>query len=385
MIFRYLILIGLFTLTGCSVGEDSEIEEVKLLDGSILNVERTEYQPKEFKIRDPFYGLPTMPRIEVGGPITKLKFIHPNTKKTIHWKSEQHYYPVLIEIVKGIPYLVVIGYSSKDVEEIYGCPELPYFYLKYETGFYDSWKPIPVDKTPVELRNANLRYRDHNPSIGYFQKTIPKSYDEWNYMYKNEHRNERKHGDCRPPLMPLADIQLPKAVDVELEIVESIDYFTKSADDYYKALFEKRGAITTENCSALIKPPNPAKKELGERFMNDPTGNIRLPYTGPTPIPSKMYFQSRTQRYCDDKFIWFVAANEEIGKTIITKYSANGPNITGGSVARSMVRDSMISENGYLYFLWDQNLLDSGKSVNGTRNRMTKFRFLEQNINTVAK
>ena len=84
MIFRYLILIGLFTLTGCSVGEDSEIEEVKLLDGSILNVERTEYQPKEFKIRDPFYGLPTMPRIEVGGPITKLKFIHPNTKKTIH-------------------------------------------------------------------------------------------------------------------------------------------------------------------------------------------------------------------------------------------------------------------------------------------------------------
>jgi len=263
------------------------------------------------------------------------------------------YTPVLLDIVNGVPYLIVNGFTSKETEAIYGCPELPYFYLRYESGFFGKWVPIPVEKAPDVLRISNLSQPSRNDGW-FFQRVIPRSYEEWNYSYKNNHRNERKFGDCRPPLKPLPDISLPPPIDIELEATESKDYIVKSADESYAVQWEKRGTITSANCAKLFKAPDPENLMSGEKFVNDTSGSKRLPYSGPTPFPSAKMFEKRTERYCDDNFIWFVAGHEEPGKTIITKYSNSGdflysirmvdPDLANNKLARSMVRDSITVE-----------------------------------------
>lgn len=391
MILRIVAIFLLCTICSSAMGftsrTETQIEDVALHDGRHIKVERTVQWTTQFKILDSFFGLPIMPRFEKSGPDTfSLKFKHPDTQETITWQGEQYYIPVLLDIVRGVPYLVVNGVISKKTEAIYGCPELPYFYLKYESGFFGKWVAIPVEEASDVLRVANLPKGSGNDS-GFFQQVIPRTYEEWNYMYKNEHRNERKVWDCRPPLKLLADVPLPKPVDVELETVESIDYIVKGADEYYKSLSERRGTITRANCSKFFRPPNPENLMLGERFINDPTGNRRLPYSGPTPFPSGRMLENRDERYCDDKFVWFVAGHEERGKTIITKYTASGdllynirmddPKVADNKLARSMVLDSIMAENGYFYFYWVQSLPPPSNSTMAFPNRMTKFRFRE--------
>jgi hypothetical protein len=336
-----------------------------------------------------------------------LKFKHPDTQESIKWQGEQYFNPVLLDVVDGVPYLVVMGSPSKDNEKIYGCPELPYIYLKYEPGFFGKWLPIPVEAAPRVLRNSNLSpeypdnrqkhlsvedvqrlmYRYEGTSTHNFQRAIPRTYEEWNYSYKNSRRNERRRGDCRPPLKPLPDVPLPKPVEIELETVESKDYIVKGADEYYKSLWEMKGSITRANCSMLFTPPNPENLMLGERFVNDSTGSKRLPYSGPTPYPSGRMLETRTERYCNDKFIWFVGGHEELGKTVITKYTISGdlaynirmdnPEIADNKLARNMVLDSISEEGGYFYFYWVQSLPKSNDPAMGYPNRMTKFRFRE--------
>ncbi|HIJ90088.1 MAG: hypothetical protein OEV89_04905 [Desulfobulbaceae bacterium] len=386
MIFRILAVLTLFANCGVAMSAESTIEDVVLHDGKHIKVERSVYRPTEFKIRDPFFGLPIMPRTELGGPIYSLKFNHPDTQKTITWKSEQYYTPVLLDIVNGVPYLVVNGQISKETEAIYGCPELPYFYLRYESGFLGKWVPVPVEKVSDVLRISNLSQDSRNDG-GFFQKVIPRTYEDWNYQYKNEHRNERKVWDCRPPLQPLSDVVLPKPVDVELETVENTVYITKSADEHYKYLSERKGTATRANCTTLFRPPQPENLMLGERFVKDSTGNKRLPYSGPSPLPLRM-LESRTERYCDDKFVWFVAGHEELGKTIITKYSTSGdflyniritnPNNTDGrKFAGKMVPDSLTTENNFFYFYWNQDIKRPDDRSLEYPNRMLKFRFRE--------
>jgi hypothetical protein len=366
---------------------ESKSEDVVLQDARHIEVERTVQWTTEIKILDPFFGLPFMPRFEKGGPDTfRLKFKHPDTQETITWQGKRYYTPILLDIVSGVPYLVVNGQISKETEAIYGCPELPYFYLRYESGLFGKWVPVPVEKAPETLRMANLPKRSGNDD-GFFQKVIPRSYEEWNYMDKNQHRNERNVWDCRPPLKPPADVSLPKPVDVELETIESIDYIVKSADEYYKSLSERKGTITGANCSKFFKPPNPENIMQGERFVKDQTGNIRLPYSGPTPFPSGRMLENRTERYCDDKFVWFFAGHEERGKTVITKYTASGdllynirmddPKVADNKLARSMVLDSCTTENDYFYCYWVQSLPTLSSSTIAYPHRMTKFRFRE--------
>jgi len=389
MTLRIVAIFLLCTICSTAMGftsrTETKTEDVALHDGRHIKVERTVQWTTEFKILDPFFGMPIMPRFEKSGPDTfSIKFKHPDTQETITWQGELHYSPVLLDIVDGVPYLVVNGQISKKTESIYGCPELPYFYLKYESGLFGKWLPIPVEQAPDVLHISNLSQASRNDG-GFFQREIPRTYEEWNYQYKNEHRNERNLWDCRPPLQPLPDVLLPKPVDVELETVENTDYIVKGADEYYKSLSERRGTITRANCSKFFRPPKPENLILGERFINDPTGNLRLPYSGPTPFPFGRMLENRAERYCDDKFVWFVAGHEERGKTIITKYAASGdflyniriddPKVTDNKLARSMVLDSITAENGYFYFYWVQSLPSPTPMV--YPNRMSKFRFRE--------
>ena len=382
--------LGFFLLTGhgsFSSRTYKNSENVVLHDGKLITVERKVDWTTNIVLLDLGLGFPTFPHLSKRWPDKFwLKFKHPDTQKIVKWQGEQHYIPVLLDIVDGVPYLVVLGRVSKETEAIYGCPELPYSYLKYETGFFGKWVPVPVENAPDVLRISNLS-QDRRNDGGFFQEVIPRTYEEWNYTYKNEHRNERKVGDCRPPLRPLPDVPLPKPVDVELETVESTDYIVKGADEYYKSLSERKGSIIRANCAKLFRPPNPENLMQGERFINDLTGSIRLPYSGPTPFPSGRMLENRAERYCDDKFIWFIAGHEELGKTIITKYTVSGnlrynirmdnPKTADNKLARSMVLDSITAENGYFYFYWVQSLPRTASSSMAYPNRMTKLRFRE--------
>jgi len=378
---------------GFTFRTESQIEDVPLHDGRHIEVERTVQSKTEFRIFNPVIGI--APRFESTGPNTfHLKFKNPDTQETITWQGELYYIPVLLDIVDGVPYLVVLGRVNKETEAIYGCSELPYSYLKYESGFFGKWVPVPVEKAPDVLRVANLPKPSGNDG-GFFQKEIPRTYEEWHYEFKNNHRNERKQGDCRPPLQPLPDVPLPKPVDVELETVESTVYIVKSADEGRKYRWERKGTLIRANCFTLFRPPKPENLMLGERFVKDPTGSKRLPYSGPPPLPLGM-LETRTERYCDDKFVWFVAGHEELGKTIITKYTISGDfiyntrisnpkNTDGRRFPGKMVLDSLTTENNYFYFYWDQDIKSPDDRSLEYPNRMLKLRFREPNNEAASK
>lgn len=240
-----------------------------------------------------------------------LKFEQPDTHETIKWQGEQYYNPILLDIIDGIPYLVVYGMPNKGTEKIYGCPELPYVYLKYEKGFFGKWIPISVEHAPIILKEANLspeypefgrmfpgdetayqqkhgrpsRDLSHEDVLkkmgavsqhsgGFFQARVPRSYDEWNYSGKKEHRYERRHNDCRPPPVKTAPSPKFEAAKLRIDAAElraktvnaaiesfSTDTETVSKDDFLKA----RGVWTgtgylSGKCSGIVKTIEPIRE-----------------------------------------------------------------------------------------------------------------------------
>lgn len=306
-----------------------------------------------------------------------IRFKHPDTKRTVMWQGKQHYYPVLFDIVEGVPYLVVMGRSSKKTESQYGCPELPYAYLKYEFKFSGVWSPIPLHQIPNILRTANLSpyYPSFNASTqremtaaqvlqqmldaernsrGFFQRLIPKSYQEWNYLYKNEYLNERKPEDCRPPRVPLPQIALPVAVEETPEILETIYYDPVRiaiGDDWSSLVFDQK---RNSECKNLFRATDPSDYFQGQRFVRDTSGKNPVPYT------RNAQFEMGVKVLCDDH-VWFVTHLEEPGKNVITKFTVTGdlvyrtsfrnPDQVEGYIGRIRI-PSLRTEGGYLYFDW---------------------------------
>lgn len=358
MILRVVTLLLLCTVCTAAMGftshTESQVEDVALHDGRHIKVERAVQWTTKFKILDPFFGLPFMPRFETSGPDTfSLKFKHPDTQETITWQGEQHYTPVLLDIVSSVPSLIVNGPTSKETEAIYGCPELPYFYLKYESGFFGKWVPVPVEKAPDVLRESNLSQTNRNNG-GFFQRVIPRTYEEWNYMYKNNHLNERNVWDCRPPRPPLPQVVLPTAIEGMPEIIETINYAPDRialGDEWSSLVFDQR---RESECEKLFRPTDPNDSMQGQRFVNDSKGKIPAPYS------RAAQFNMGVRILCDDH-VWFVTHQEEPGKIVISKFT-----ITGDLVYRTSFRNpdqvegcfgyiripSLRSEGGHLYFDW---------------------------------
>ncbi len=385
-------------------------EDALLHDGRTILVEREVAQTMDIRRTDPFFGLPSSPRTERGADVHSLKFRHPSTGTAVKWQGEKHYSPVLLDVVDGVAYLVLFGYPTKDAEKAYGCPELPFVCLQFDANNRGRWSVIPQEKAPAVLKLANLsllepgeathltrdqvqqgirRSEKHNQN--YFQQAIPRTYDQWKYAdsEKNSYRNGRKIWDCRPPPppRPLADVLLPKPVDVELEAVESADASVLNDKEYVRALLDRKGSATRANCTALFAPADAANSMAGERFVKDSTGSRRPPYSGPGPIRSGGSFAGpRTLRYCDDSSVWYVAEREEPGKLIITKYTVTGdflysarmatPRTADNNLSRRMVLDSITGERGSFYFFWEQSL-PRPSATGPFLNRMTRFRFRE--------
>lgn len=349
--------LGIFFATGhgsfsSRTAKNSEI--VVLHDGRPIMVERKVDWTTHIILTDPFFGLPTLPHLSKSWPDKFwLKFKHPDTQKTIKWQGEQHYTPVLIDIVDGVPYLVVLGRVSKKTEAIYGCPELPYSYLKYESGFFGKWVPVPLEKTPDVLRESNLSLASRNDG-GFFQKEIPRTYEDWNYQYKNEHLNERGVEDCRPPRAPLPQVALPTATEGIPEILETTNYAPDRiaiGEEWTSFVFDLK---REGECKKLFRPTDTNDYMQGQRFVKDDTGKRPVPYS------RTAQFNMGVRLLCDE-YIWFVTHQEEPGKIVISKYtidgnlvyrtSFNNPDRIDGFVGYIRI-PSLRSEKGYLHFDW---------------------------------
>jgi hypothetical protein len=169
-----------------------------------------------------------------------------------------------------------------------------------DTGAVISWwKPIAADQAPAVLRTANLSIADPRPSKGhlsveevqqtierkqaashrFFQREIPTGYDEWRYLYKNSHRNQRQRDDCRPPRVPPPAMVLPAPFEGSPAILETITYAPDriaSADDWSQLVYDRR---RDEDCKKLFRPTDPDDDFSGQRFVQDPTGTKPVPYS----------------------------------------------------------------------------------------------------------
>jgi|SoiMethySBSTD1v2_1073268.scaffolds.fasta_scaffold666524_1 hypothetical protein len=98
--------------------------------------------------------------------------------------------------------------------KLYGCPEIPYVFLRYEKET-SEWVSVSPHFTPTVLRTANLSLgydevymrdgqRQTKERIADFNRRnalkagIPRTYDEWNFPGKEQIRDYRHPNDCRP-------------------------------------------------------------------------------------------------------------------------------------------------------------------------------------------
>lgn len=382
----------------------SWVDESMIHDGRLLIVERQASNSLNFEL---YWMLPPIFRFQPSNfDEHRIEFRHPDSNQRVVWNGERYFTPVRVDIIGGTPYLVIYGRPDTKTEKIYGCPELPYIYLKY---LRHDWIPVPVHEAPKELLKGNLSVYDfrskngrrfdwktverdvdffQRQSGGQMQAVIPRSYDEWHTSFKNSARNERGSGDCRPPPQPPSDVPLPKPIDIELDVVGSRDYILKYPEDFPdKSKSEVTGTITRGQCAPLFRIADPENILLGELFVNDPTGVKKLPYTGKIPIPTGRMLEKRTERHCNREFVWFIAEHEEPSKTEITKYTVSGeyvysvrfqnPETATNKMYRSMVFDSLTSENGYFSFYWWQDLPTIQGPPAIYSHRLTQYRFME--------
>lgn len=341
----FLFLYSTTALAFCTKTYEADIN-VTLIDSRIINVTRKVCWTFQFLGGDS--GSPVF--MKSWPDKFWIKFKHPDTREKIEWEGDQYFGPLLLDFVKGVPYLVVGGRPDKDTSAKYGCPELPFIFLKYEKkGYGGKWIPIPVEQAPAELKYVNL------PGNERAQGIIPRSYDEWNYEYKNSYLNERRQNDCRPPRTQLPPVMLPAATEVTTEVLETINYTPDRlsiGDDWGRLTFDQK---REGECKRLFRPADPNDYMQDQRFINDNTGNKRVPYS------RNGQFQMGTRVLCDDKYVWFVTHLEEPGKMLITKYTISGdlalrvsflkPELLQGFVGYISI-PSLRSEDDHLYFDW---------------------------------
>ena len=156
-LLRAFTTIGLILTLGASMsayaglfglGGTSWKEEVLLHDGSKIIVKRTVERGGRHEIgQKPPYKEQS------------LSFIMPGTNQRVTW--EDHYsedigtanfLPMLLEIVKGTPYLVVHPMGCLSYNK-WGRPNPPYVIFKYDGK---EWQRITLPQLPIEIKTPNL-------------------------------------------------------------------------------------------------------------------------------------------------------------------------------------------------------------------------------------
>lgn len=304
----------------------------------------------------------------------KLTFQHPDTRDTITWQGARYFTPVLLDFVDGTPYLVVYGRPTHATSGAYGCPELPYIYLRYGPT---DWEPVALEKAPAELAQANLSVHgmdvdtagqhlsgkavaqkiqlDAQQSAGQMQPKIPRSVGEWHTDKKGSALNDRLVGDCRPPPhAALPALALPPPTEGNISLMESSDYVPEkeySPNDWNQLVTDPR---RTAACKNLFQRVDAENYQQDLRFSQDSTASKRVPYS------RAGVFEAGVQLLCDDH-VWFIQSLGTPHKITVTQFTRTGDWVFSTTFFRphdegewvgTMRLPSLRSEGDYLYFDW---------------------------------
>lgn len=287
-----------------------------------------------------------------------------------------------------------LGYTNV---KLYGCPALPYAFLKFEASS-SNWIPVASADAPAVLRRANLSYAwgtnrtksaadidqrnasDETSTSFFFSRTIPKAYEEWNYQFKKQHTTSRSSNDCRPSLEAPVDAifpkgQAPASHQVQLDILES-----KSFDPEWVIIEDPNANESlwgkyswdpkrSQACNALTRLADQEDQRLvsWRVFIGDPTGKRMF-------APGHML--------CDADTIWFFHYVAEPGRVVIVKATTSGEILYRASFAKpdelggylgAIMNPTLHARDGYLYFDW-WNSNQSGANRHIKRAMKVRFR-----------
>jgi|GEM_PF-3041590 len=314
-----------------------------------------------------------------------LEAQNPDTGKTIRWSGERSVNPIMLDFVDGIPYVVVKSSHVFSNVELYGCPEIPYVFLRYEQET-SKWNPVPRNLAPKALRTANLspeyqyaymlngkrqtkefisgQYRSSmnvskrrkNSNISTAE--IPENFDKWDEPDKEtRYKNVRFKNDCRSPLPLETEVVLPPPQEVTLEILETNNYNPVrliGKDEWSRLVSDKDRSEYSKYCKSLFKQADPKEPWLGKRFSKDSTGQKKVPY-------NKSNLSTGAHRLCDKDYILYYAHLELTNKMVITKYTDTGDMLYRISFQKPeevkgftgyIQTPTIRSEHGYLTFEW---------------------------------
>jgi hypothetical protein len=396
-----LLLLFIVSAMACTRSE-KWVDEALLHDGRTVEVHR--------KVAYHYGGGELSQMVKAGPDQYSIEVRHPDTSKTIKWSGERHVYPVLIDFVEGVPYLVVMPEEPFSNVKLYGCPEIPYVFLKYEQKT-SKWIPVPRNLAPKVLQKANLSQRfeyyamkdtrqtkesikgrhdmfEHT-TAGFFNEVIPQNYETWNYEYKLDFKNKRFKNDCRPTLPLEVEVMSPPPPrqKADVEILETIDYNPEriiQQDEWVSLRADKDREESSEYCKSLFIEANPNEPWQGMRFTRDVTRQKEPPY--------KINDFRRGVRYlCEKDYIIYYAYLElpVPDQMVITKYTVTGdmiyrirfhhPEKLSGFIG-SINESSVKLENGYLNFEWwyFRSMLNHKKNgIEWHVKRIIKARFRE--------
>lgn len=331
-----------------------------------------------------------------------LEFTNPVNGKRVSWEGEQYVHPVLLDVVDGKPWMVISSNLFNSELKHYGCPEIPYVFLRNEGK---SWVPVASGAAPLELRTANLSYAYEYflmagkrtltaeqvdaqlrsveiSTSGFINKVIPRTLDQWQYKYKTSHITGRHRDDCRAPLpQPVNYIEAQRSIPVALEMLSSAavepTLLLQESPNSSVSLWSNYSWDTERNLACKNRLQNADEQDqrltTWQRFTADTT--------------KTKIFPNGYSWFCDPEIVWiFGHRMVEPGRLVVTKTTNDGhilykvsfatPPVVSGT-AGTIRYSTFHAKNGFVEFEW-VGFESSG--YDWRVKHLAKFRFREPDV-----
>lgn len=318
----------------------------------------------------------------------KLSATNPNTRKNVDWHGERNFNPILIDFLGSNAYLVFVQNGISANLKQYGCPEIPYVFLRQREG-ERTWTQIAASEVPPRMLNANLSFSyewtqgrltkdeverinkaSENATSNHMTRAIPINFSTWKSTHKNAYRVGHYRDGCREVVPSNVDPSHPQSIGQPsvLGSLETIASVTHSPERVIESDSGGTGpdwrTISWDNelamkCNGFVKRVGDESDRPELRgwllFTHDATGQKKA--------------RDTSQIFCDDSSLWFSDYVAERNRVVLTKFALNGDFVYRLSVAKPEVagdfpgfvlQPTFRSEAGYLYFEW-WNARQSGR------------------------
>jgi hypothetical protein len=367
----FVVMTAILLLTGC-MSYDYWNEEILLHDGSRLKVVRTVKEhlgngelSEAFRKRPDQYG---------------ISFREPKTGKKIEWEGERHIRPLMVEISGGEIYLAAVADNTYSNLVEYGCPELPYVYLRFNGK--GGWGIMSGSSIPpkILLGNISPEYAPHVATKGgliaadviphlwngivfstggFIQRELPVTWEQWKYPGKNSYKYRPRRYGCTynvPSTDDPSHIQWPTqpAAVVTLE---------RLSDEVFDPIWIWKGS-REGNDFGLYMSDDARKKACDDvvKLVGDDAEDPRLRgwFIFKKDETRKKKARNTYTQMCDESSIWFFSGDAP-GYLYITRFTHSGELLYRVRFARPVEdqqfpggtrRSTIRSEGGYVYFEW---------------------------------